>query len=250
MRRRAYLAPILETIFLGTNCSGDMRHYVGIRVSSRTACTKLAEARAPSKLESDNEFGDRYRAAHGGSEEDLGFLLENTRKYLLYLANRELDDQLRGKVGPSDIVQETFLQAKAAFGSFQCGNEHEVRAWLRKILLNKLADTRRDFQQAAKRNIRRERPLWGVTHEAVRQSQDSHDSPSQLAIAEEETIALRCLIDHLPSDYQQVIRLRNWERLPFREIGRRMERSEDAARKLWFRAIDRLRDEWFKTNEQ
>ena len=99
-------------------------------------------------------------------------------RVIVYLANHELDDQLRGKVGPSDIVQETFVQAKAAFGSFRVRNEHEVRAWLRKILLNKLADTRRDFQQAAKRNIQgRERPLWGIAHQAAGQNQDNHDSP-------------------------------------------------------------------------
>ena len=46
----------------------------------------------------------------------------------------------------------------------------------------------------------------------------------------------------LPNDYQQVLRLRNWEQLPFDEIGVRMNRSRDAARKLWSRAILQLQE--------
>jgi len=200
--------------------------------------------------QSNCEFGSRYQIASADSGQDLGSVLQNLRKYLLYVANSELDDQLHGKVGPSDIVQETFTQAIAAYGSFRARHEQDIRSWLRKILLNKIADARRDFLNAAKRNIRREHSLWSGTWESIHPIQDSLDSPSRLAIAEEETIAIRRMIDHLPSDYQLVIRLRNWEKLPFPEIGRRMERSDEAARKLWFRAINRLRDEWFKSSEQ
>jgi hypothetical protein len=40
-----------------------------------------------------------------------------------------------------------------------------------------------------------------------------------------------------------VIELRNRERLTFAEVGQRMGRSAEAARKLWARAIELLRKE-------
>jgi DNA-directed RNA polymerase specialized sigma24 family protein len=40
-----------------------------------------------------------------------------------------------------------------------------------------------------------------------------------------------------------VVVLRNWDRLPFEEIAVRMERTAEAARKLWSRAIVRLQQE-------
>jgi RNA polymerase sigma-70 factor (ECF subfamily) len=46
----------------------------------------------------------------------------------------------------------------------------------------------------------------------------------------------------LPEDYQEVIVLRNLQRLPFDEVARRMGRSRPAAQMLWMRALRRLRE--------
>jgi RNA polymerase sigma-70 factor (ECF subfamily) len=47
----------------------------------------------------------------------------------------------------------------------------------------------------------------------------------------------------LPDDYRRVIELRYLEEQSFEEIGARMQRSADAARKLWARAVERLQQE-------
>jgi RNA polymerase sigma-70 factor (ECF subfamily) len=44
----------------------------------------------------------------------------------------------------------------------------------------------------------------------------------------------------LSDDYQEVIVLRNLERLPFDEVARRMGRSRPAVQMLWMRAIRAL----------
>ena len=46
----------------------------------------------------------------------------------------------------------------------------------------------------------------------------------------------------LPPDYQEVIMLRNFQRLSFNEVAERMERSRPAVQMLWTRAIKRLQD--------
>ena len=189
------------------------------------------------------------QAAQAGSNRDLGLLLETTRDYLLYVANHEFDVRLRQKIGPSDLVQETFVQAQAAFVRFQGSRESDVLRWLRRILLNKISDAQRQLHCSKKRNVAREQSLFGTAQASAGQIADSHSSPSKCAIAKEEEVAIRRLIDRLPEEYQQVIRLRNWERLRFNEIGQRMERSDESARKLWFRAIKRLRQEWIGLHE-
>ncbi len=50
-------------------------------------------------------------AARGGSFTALGQLLDHYRDYLLRIANTELESDLAPKVNPSDLVQDTFLQA-------------------------------------------------------------------------------------------------------------------------------------------
>src|SRR5262249_13094013 len=53
--------------------------------------------------------------ARGGSPEALGQLLELCRRYLLQVANAELETLLQAKAGASDLVQETFLEAQRVF---------------------------------------------------------------------------------------------------------------------------------------
>ena len=47
----------------------------------------------------------------------------------------------------------------------------------------------------------------------------------------------------LPEDYRRVIALRYEQGQSFADIGQAMGRSSEAVRKLWFRAIERLRKE-------
>lgn len=49
--------------------------------------------------------------ARAGNQEQLGRLLEILRPYLLATAARNLSNQLRAKVSPSDLVQETLIEA-------------------------------------------------------------------------------------------------------------------------------------------
>jgi RNA polymerase sigma-70 factor (ECF subfamily) len=144
-----------------------------------------------------------------------------------------LDNDLRAKVGPSDLVQETFLRAKDHWRDFTGGSEEELLAWLRHILLNQVHDARRDFD-TQKRQVDRE-----VT-ESPSHLEDPAASPSAQAIAAEQQAALNEALAQLPEDYRHVIVLRNWERRSFKEIGADLGRSAEAARKLWARAIEKL----------
>src|SRR5262245_56759774 len=93
--------------------------------------------------------------AQGGSPVALGWLLDGCRQYLLLVAHEQLDPDLRDKLGPSDVVQETFLEAQRDFRRFQGQTEQELLAWLRRILLNNLADARRRYRRGGKRDIAR-----------------------------------------------------------------------------------------------
>jgi RNA polymerase sigma-70 factor (ECF subfamily) len=121
--------------------------------------------------------------------------------------------------------------------------EGELRSWLRTILLNSVRDAARRYQAGSKRDIRRERELQAVLSDQGDAAPFSQpESPSCQLMAAEHVDGLRAALLQLPADYRQVILLRNIERLPFQEIGERMQRSNEAARKLWVRAIDRLRE--------
>jgi RNA polymerase sigma-70 factor, ECF subfamily len=180
------------------------------------------------------------RAARAGQADALACLIETWRTYLFHLADSEISPDLRRKLGASDLVQNACLDIHQRFQDFQGQTEAEWRVWLRRLLIHDLQDARRRFLDAEKRDLRRERPLGGAP---ALQAFDRHASPRASLIAEEEAQALRSALLRLPEEYRAVLRLRNWECLPFADIGRQMHRSEEAARKLWSRAVLRLQTE-------
>src|SRR5436309_13462494 len=101
------------------------------------------------------EMANRLVEARAGSDEALGQVLEACRGYLLLIAQQELDPELRAKGGASDLVQETFVKAHRHFAHFQGDSDVELRAWLRRLLLNNLADFRALYREAGKRQVAR-----------------------------------------------------------------------------------------------
>ncbi|HKB02640.1 MAG TPA: sigma-70 family RNA polymerase sigma factor [Gemmataceae bacterium] len=184
-------------------------------------------------------------AARGGSREALGRLLEACRDYLLLVANQELDVDLRAKGGASDLVQQTFLEAQRDFGAFQGASEEELLAWLRRLLVHNLADFARRYRGTGKRRAEREVALEGDSAAAGPAAGLAADtpSPSGRAVAREEDEGLERALARLPEDYRTVIVLRYREERSFEEIGQLIDRSPNAARKLWLRAVERLRAE-------
>lgn len=191
-------------------------------------------------MTSPKSFADDIVAARNGSADALGSLLEHCRDYLLLIANATLDEGLRGKVGASDVVQETFLDAHRAFHQFEGSTEQDLLTWLRQILLNNLRDATRRRQAAKRQPLRDVERGIGRSEAGVRLDGGAMPPADRLAADSEERERLRRAIERLSPDYCQVVTLRSLELRPFDEIGRVMDRSPDAARKLWSRAIQEL----------
>ena len=185
-------------------------------------------------------------AARRGSREALGQALEACRRYLLAIADRQLDPDLQAKGGASDLVQETFLEAQRDFGQFQGSSPDELRAWLRQVLLHNLGAFTRRFRTTSKRAIALEVALQanGSSAGVGDGLAESNVSPSALVIELEQGLALRRALERLPVDCRRIVMLRFEDGRSFEEIGLLIDRSPAAARKAWSRAMERLRLEW------
>jgi RNA polymerase sigma-70 factor, ECF subfamily len=178
--------------------------------------------------------------ARCGDREALGRALSSVRDYLLLVANESLQPELKAKGNASDLVQETFLQAQRGVQQFRGRTATEWRHWLRSILIRSIAQERRRFAATAKRQVQRE-----VTVSDMMPLEDAGhvETPSRnLALRELETALIEGLA-RIPSHYREVVTWHHRERLSFEEIGRRQGTSAEAARKLWTRALGRLRKE-------
>jgi RNA polymerase sigma-70 factor (ECF subfamily) len=188
---------------------------------------------------------ERLAAARAGSHEALGEALEACRRYLLLVAQSELAPELQAKGGASDLVQQTFLEAQRDFPRFAGTSEAELLAWLRCILLHNLGKFGRHYRGTQKRGLDREVALDAGSAAGVQPEHLAADSlsPSGHAIAREQNDALQRAVGRLPEAYREVIRLRYREDLSFEEIAERMQRSVAAVRKLWARAVERLKED-------
>jgi RNA polymerase sigma-70 factor (ECF subfamily) len=183
--------------------------------------------------------------ARAGDVSALGQLLELYRNYLALMARLQVGRRLQGKVDAADIVQETFLEAHRDFAQFRGGSEGEVVAWLRRILASNLANLVRHYYGTQRRDIQLERELnreldesWAALDQGLIARQSS---PSHQAARREQAVILADALQLLPEDYREAIVLRHLEGLTFPEIATKMERTEDSVKKLWARALVRMR---------
>ncbi len=191
------------------------------------------------KAGDEQELQAQLEAARGGDSEALGQIINQLRDYLLLVANRQLDDQLRVKTAASDLVQQTLLEAGRDIISFRGESEAELRTWLVRILKHNLADTAREFRGTQRRELGRERRLSGIGNSLA----SNEKTASGVFRQAERDEALDAAILKLSDHYRQVITLRHVEGLAWDEIGRRMETTAEAARKTWSRALEKLKDE-------
>jgi RNA polymerase sigma-70 factor, ECF subfamily len=188
--------------------------------------------------------------ARDGHKESLGTLLELYRNHLQALAGTQLHGRLRARVNPSDLVQETFLQASCHFDDFYGESEQELLGWLRTILQRSFLRIVRRQVLARKRTILREVALQGQARDSsgtpfgfTRPLVSPGSSPSSPIRRREQISVLMERLGRLPPGLREVLVLRNLEGLPFPEVARRMGRTPGAVRVLWLRALDRLRQE-------
>jgi len=173
------------------------------------------------------------------SRQRVGEMLARMTGYLLSVAEDNMPEGLRAKCGASDIVQESLLDAARAFPHYRGDNSQELKRWLRRILYNNIRDLARRYRGTGKRKLAKEQSLASVRPIALAKTQVS---PSSHAGRSEVAIKLMESLEQLPDDQRRAIVLRNFDLLSFQQIGDKMDRSAEAARSLWVRAIDALRD--------
>jgi len=188
--------------------------------------------------------------ARGGAPDAIGRLFEAARGQLLELAERELPADLRIKVGPSDVVQETAVDMQRDFGQFTGTTVEECYAWLRETLRHNVVDAIRRYRDAQKRDATRETSLSGFRSRELVSLGESPRLPDGSAIRREEAAVINAILARLPPDYRRVLELRYWGGLSFVAIAPEMGRSPDAVRKLWYRALEQLQGELAATGSE
>jgi RNA polymerase sigma-70 factor (ECF subfamily) len=180
------------------------------------------------------------------SEDAMVNVIESCRSYLLLVADRTMGPELKAKEGASDMVQEAMAEAQRRAGAWEGGPEatNELRAWLRRFLLHKIAHAARKYRGTERRWMGREMRLDAVDDPPLADTLvATQTSIGTRASRREEQAALLEALERLPERMRQAVLWRHNEDCTFDEMGRRLCCSNVAARKLWLKALQQLQDE-------
>jgi RNA polymerase sigma-70 factor (ECF subfamily) len=168
--------------------------------------------------------------------------LEDYRDYLHLLARLQLDPRLRGKIDPSDVVQQTLVKAHQHREQFRGQSAGEQAGWLRRILANTLVDAARKFG----REVDLQRPLEQAVHESSARLEAwlaaEQSSPSEVALRQEELLRLAGALARLPEDQRTAVELHHLRDGSVAEIAAHMGRTEAAVAGLLRRGLKKLRE--------
>jgi RNA polymerase sigma-70 factor, ECF subfamily len=171
--------------------------------------------------------------------------LERYRPYLLLLARVRLDPWLRGKLGASDVVQQTLLEAHRDRDAFR-GPAAACAAWLRQILARNLANVARDFGRE-RRDVGRERSLEAELHDSASRLEGwlaaDQSSPSQRAEKHERALAVADALARLPEGQREAVLLRHWHGWSLAQIAEHLGCTTAAVTGLLYRGLKSLRRE-------
>jgi len=175
---------------------------------------------------------------------EAGLVLEPFRKYLRLLAHVHLDARLRGKLDPSDVVQQTMLRACVGFESLREREPNVVAAWLRKILARTLSDAVRDLERA-KRDVKRERSIERAVDESASGLEAwlaaDHSSPSERADRNEQLLRLADALCDLQDETRTAVILKHCRGWTLAAIGEHLNRTPAAVASLLHRGLTQLR---------
>jgi RNA polymerase sigma-70 factor (ECF subfamily) len=197
--------------------------------------------------ESDDDLRLVRRAADGDATA-AGEALVRHRARLRRMVEARLDRRVRGRVDPSDVLQDGFMDAVAKLPGYLADPKLPLFLWLRLVVGERLTKVHREHLGTQARDAGREVSLYrGPMPAASSAALAAHllgreTSPTQAAVRAERLLRLQEALNALDPLDREVLSLRHFEELTHPEAARVLDIGEAAAAKRYIRALKRLKD--------
>jgi RNA polymerase sigma-70 factor (ECF subfamily) len=194
-----------------------------------------------------NDSEDLQRAA-SGDHGALAALWERHRARLRQMVRLRLDRRLQGRVDPSDVLQEAYLDLAARLPDYARERPMPTYLWLRLVTGQRLAQVHRQHLGAAMRDAGREVSLYrGALPQASSASLAAQllgrfTTASQAAVRAERQLQLQEALNGMEALDREILALRHFEGLSNGESAKILGLSKTAANNRYIRALGRLRD--------
>jgi RNA polymerase sigma-70 factor, ECF subfamily len=181
------------------------------------------------------------RAASGDSA-SWHRLLEEHHPRLYRMAAIRLDPRLQGRLDPSDVLQDVYVEAFTQLSDYLRRPELPFFLWLRSLTGSRLARLHRHHLGTQQRDASREVATPEVSSAVLAdQWLAARERPSGQALQRELREQLQAVLECLTQEDREVLSLRHFEQLSTAETAAVLGIREAAAGKRYVRALTRLR---------
>jgi RNA polymerase sigma-70 factor (ECF subfamily) len=185
--------------------------------------------------------------AEAGDTAALGALFAHYRERLRTMVRLRLDRRLAGRLDPSDVLQEAYLDVARRFPEYVAAPAVPIYVWLRALTGQRLIDLHRQHLGAKIRDAGQEVALYrGALPQASSVSLAEHllaglTSPTQAAVRAEMQLQLQEALNSMDPLDREVVVLRHFEELNNIETAAVLGIGPSASSKRYLRAIRRLK---------
>ena len=186
------------------------------------------------------------RLASEGDDAGLAELFGRYRKRLRQMVRLRLDRRLQGRVDPSDVLQEAYLDIAQQLPHYLCKREMPFFLWLRLVTGQRMMRIHREHLGAAMRDVGREVSLYkGALPQASSVSLAAqllgHYTPASEAVSRAEVqIQIQTALNGMEPIDREIIALRQFEELTNAEVAEVLGLEVSTASTRYIRALKRL----------
>jgi RNA polymerase sigma-70 factor (ECF subfamily) len=183
-----------------------------------------------------------------GESEALAQLFEQFRPRLRVMVRLRLDRRLQGRLDPSDVLQDAFVEIARRFPEYAESPGMPIYLWVRFLTGQKLLDLHRQHLGAKMRDAGLEISLHhGGIPQASSASLAAHllgrlTSASRAAIRAETRLRVQEALNTMDPLDREVLTLRHFEMLTNEETAVALGLKKSAASNRYVRALKRLKD--------
>lgn len=193
----------------------------------------------------DGDTEKLLKRASAGDEHAVEQLLDRHRQRLRRMVAVRLDPRLTARVDPSDVVQESLIDASRNLTQYLRDRPLPFYPWLRQFAWKRIVDMHRRHIQSQKRSVLREEPeQMAITKRSAVQLAEclaaSHTSPSQQAVTRELRESVQVALAQLRPRDQEILILMYLEQLSTADIGVVLGITERAVTMRHLRALERI----------
>lgn len=183
----------------------------------------------------------------GGDETALAELFAQHEPRLKRMVKLRLNRRLLGRVDPSDVLQESFIDLQQRLEQYIKAPNIPVFLWMRLVTAQRLAQVHRMHLQTAMRNAAQEVTLYhkafpqASTEFLASQLMGHFTSVSEKVMRAEVQLKLQESLNAMDPTDREVLALRHFEELSNVETAGVLGITTAAASKRYIRALRRLR---------